>query len=101
MDRKQLETKIEKEAYEFMTMIKEAAADSVMLYAQRNNIGIEYSTINALLDQYKVALDAEWMSKADFFLGKLDKDLEVFTEQTNPMRLTKSTKKKQEDQLED
>lgn len=96
MDRKQLETLIEKEAYFFMQMIKESAADSVMLWTQRNKVEIDYALLNRILDQYKASLENEWMSKVDHLLKKLDSGLEDYTNQENPTQLTKKLKNKSE-----
>lgn len=96
MDRKQFETLVEKEAYMFLNMIKEGASDSVMLWAQRNKVDIDFALLTKLLDQYKVALDSEWMSKADIFMRKLDVGFEEFTNQENPTLLTKKSKPKTE-----
>jgi hypothetical protein len=96
MDRKQLETLIEKEAYFFMQMIKESAADSVMLWSQRNKVDIDYAMLNRILDQYKAAIENEWMGKVDHLLKKLDGGLEEFTNQENPTQSTKKSKNKSE-----
>jgi len=96
MDRKQLETLIEKEAYFFMQMIKESAADSVMLWTQRNKVEIDYTLLNRILDQYKASLENEWMGKVDHLLKKLDSGLEDYTSQENPTQLTKKLKNKSE-----
>jgi len=94
MDRRQFETLVEKEAYMFLNMIKEGASDSVMLWSQRNKVDIDFALLTKILDQYKVALDTEWMSKADLFMKKLDSGLEEFTNQENPTLLTKKSKTK-------
>jgi hypothetical protein len=94
MDRKQLETLIEKEAYMFMNMIKEGASDSVMLWAQRNKVDVDYSLLTKILDQYKLSLESEWMGKVDHLMKKLDAGLEEYTNQENPFPPSKKAKSK-------
>ena len=96
MDRKQLETLLEKEAYLFMNMIKEGASDTVMLWAQRNRVDIDFALLTKILDQYKAALDSEWLGKADHFMKNIDKGLEEFTNQENPFQPSKKAKSKTE-----
>lgn len=92
MDRKKLETTVERETYNFVTMIKESASDDVMLWANRNRVDIDLALLQRVLDQYKAALDNQCMSKMDHFMGKLDKDLTKFTEVENPLPPTAESK---------
>lgn len=94
MDRKLLETAIERQTFKFVTMIKESASDSVMLWANRNRVDIDMVLLQRILDQYKAALESEYLGKVDHFMKNLDKDLEKFSEQENPLPLTDESKSK-------
>lgn len=94
MDRKLLETAIEKRTFQFLTMIKESASDSVMLWANRNRVDVDVSMLQRILDQYKAAIENEYLGKLDHFMKSLDKDLSKFSEQENPLPLTDSSKPK-------
>lgn len=85
MDRKKLETKVERQTYKFLTMIKESASDTVMLWANRNRVDIDMRLLQTVLDQYKAALEAEYLSKIDHLMKNLDKDLEEFAGEENPL----------------
>jgi len=88
MDRKKLETAVESQTFRFLTMIKESASDSVMLWANRNRIDIDNVLLQKILDQYKSALQSEYLGKVEFFLKNLDRDFEEFAGQENPLPLT-------------
>lgn len=88
MDRKKLETAVERQTYKFLTMIKESASDAVMLWANRNRVDIDTVLLQRILDQYKTALEGEYLGKVDIFMKGLDKDLEKFSGEDNPLLLT-------------
>lgn len=92
MDRRKLETAIEKNTYKFVTMIKESASDAVMLWANKNRVDVDTVLLQRILDQYKVALESEYLSKSDLFMKGLDKDLEAFSGQENPLLPTEEQK---------
>lgn len=92
MDRKKLETTVERETYKFISMIKESASDSVMLWANRNRVDIDLGLLQRVLDQYKAAMDTECMGKMDHFMKGLDKELTKFTEVENPLPPTVEAK---------
>lgn len=97
MDRKKLETAVESQTFKFISMIKESASDAVMQWANRNAFPVDNVLLQKILDQYKAALETEYLAKVDFFLLKnLDKDFQEFAGQENPLPLSdiKSTPKK-------
>lgn len=95
MDKRQkLETAIEREAYKFLNMIKEGASDAVMLWANRKRVDIDVQLLQKVLDQYKAALESEFLTKVEHMMKGLNKDLSEFTEQENPLPLTDDTKSK-------
>lgn len=94
MDRKQLETAIERQMFRFVTMIKESASDSVMLWANRNRVDVDVALLQKILDQYKAAIENEYLGKVDHFMKNLDGDLSKFSEQENPLPLTDESKPK-------
>lgn len=94
MDRKQLETAIERQTFKFLTMIKESASDSVMLWANRNRVDVDVALLSKILDQYKAAIENEYLGKVDHFMKSLDKDLVQFSDQENPLQLTDESKPK-------
>lgn len=94
MNRKKLETTIETATFKFITMIKESASDSVMMWINRNRVDIDLALAQRILDQYKTAIDTEAMSKMDLFMKDLDKELTKFSDVENPLpRTTESTQK--------
>lgn len=93
MDRKKLETKIERETYKFINMIKESSADHVMLWANRNRVDIDLGLLQTILDQYKASIENEYMGKVDHLLKGLDKELTAYTSEPNPLPLTVEAKK--------
>lgn len=88
MNRKKLETTIETATFKFITMLKESASDSVMLWINRNRVDIDLALAQRILDQYKTALDTEAMSKMDLFMKDLDKELTKFSDSENPLPRT-------------
>lgn len=91
MDRKKLETAVEGQTFKFISMIKESASDVVMSWANRNRVDIDNVLLQKILDQYKAAIQSEYLGKVDFFLKNLDKDFEEFAGQENPLPLTDKT----------
>jgi len=94
MDRKQLETAIERQTFKFLTMIKESASDTVMLWANRNRVDVDVALLQRILDQYKAAIENEYLGKVDYFMKNLDGELEKFSEVSNPLPLTDELKPK-------
>jgi len=92
--RQKLETAIEREAFKFLNMIKEGASDSVMLWANRKRVEIDVQLLQKVLDQYKAALESEFLTKIEHMMKGLNKDLVEFTEQENPLPLTNEEKPK-------
>lgn len=100
MDRKKLETAIERQTYKFLTMIKESASDTVMLWANRNRVDIDMALLQKILDQYKNAIENEYLGKVDIFMKNLDKDLLEFSGEENPLPLTNELRKKRRNKKE-
>lgn len=94
MDRKKLETAVERQTYKFLTMIKESSSDAVMLWVNRNRVDIDTVLLQKILDQYKIALEGEYLGKVEIFLRGLDKDLEAFSGEENPLPHTGESKSK-------
>lgn len=94
MDRTKLETAIERQTFKFLSLIKESASDSVMLWASRNRIDVDVALLQRILDQYKAALESEYLSKVDHLMEGLDKDLVQFTQVENPLPPTDEPKPK-------
>jgi len=92
--RQKLETAIEREAYKFLNMIKEGASDSVMLWANRKRVDIDVQLLQKVLDQYKAALESEFLTKVEHMMKGLNKDLTEFTEQENPLQPIVETPKR-------
>lgn len=92
MDRKKLETAVEKETYKYVSMIKESASDAVMLWLNRNRVDIDLGLAQRILDQYKAALETECMGKMDHFMKGLDKELTRYSEVENPLPPTAVSK---------
>lgn len=94
MDRKRLETAIERQTFKFLTMIKESASDSVMLWANRNRVDVDVVLLQKILDHYKMAIENEYLGKVDHFMKNLDVEITRFSEQENPLQLTDESKPK-------
>lgn len=94
MDRKRLETAIERQTFKFLTMIKESASDSVMLWANRNRVDVDVVLLQKILDQYKMAIENEYLGKVDHFMKNLDVEITRFSEQENPLQLTDESRPK-------
>jgi hypothetical protein len=92
MNREKLETIIERQAFKFLTMIKESASDSVMLWANRNRVDIDVVLLQKILDQYKMSIENEYLAKVDHFMKSLDKDLAKFSEEENPLHRSDESK---------
>lgn len=88
MDRKKLETKVEKNTFKFLTMIKESASDAVMLWINRTKLDVDLNLAQSIINQYKAAIESEYLAKVDILMKNLDKDLEEFAGEENPLPLS-------------
>lgn len=93
MDRKVLETLIEKEVYVYFNEIKELMCDHTMIFLNKNNVAVDRDMVQGILNIAKAGLEDGMLSRMDKFKAKLDKGLEAFTETENPTLPTKPLKK--------
>lgn len=93
LDRKKLETLIEKKVYKLVETITEQMYDGTMIYLNRNQVDIDRQVADRLLAIARGAAMDAMLSHLDMFMRDMDKALVEFTEQENPLQPGKSSKK--------
>jgi len=93
MDRKRLETAIEKNIHGLLNEIKESAVDFTVLTVRKKHPEIDREQLTVVLDIFRTAIDNGFMTSIDRYMGKLDKDLTELTDQENPLDAGLSTGK--------
>lgn len=89
LERMKLETEIERAVFKFVNMIKEHLYDNTMLYLNRQQIDFPRDQAGKLLELAQSAVQDGLYSKIEFFKKDINKALDDFSEQENPLRLTK------------
>ena len=92
MDRKRLETTIEKNIHGLLSEIKESAVDFTVLTIRKKHPEIDREQLTVVLDIVRLAIDNGFMTSIDRYMGKLDKELTELTNQENPLDAGLSTK---------
>jgi len=92
MDRKRLETTIERNIHGLLNEIKESAVDFTVLTVRKKHPEIDREQLTVVLDIIRTAIDNGFMTSIDRYMGKLDKDLTELTDQENPLDAGLSTK---------
>lgn len=92
MDRKRLETAIEKNIHGLVNEIKESAVDFTVLTVRKKHPNIDRDQLTVVLDIFRTALDNGFMTSIDRYMGKLDKELTELTNDENPLDVGLSTK---------
>jgi len=77
--RKKLETAVERQTYKFINTIKESSSDAVMLWANRARLDMDTALLQQILDQFKNAMESEYMAKCDLLINGISKELDEFT----------------------
>lgn len=86
IDRKYLETAIEKQVYNYVQVLKESMYDDVMIYLNKKNIDMDRQVADALLQIVKASIETLSISKMDHFLQGLDTALTQCLDQENPFQ---------------
>ena len=92
MDRKRLETVIEKNIHGLLSEIKESTVDFTVLTVRKKYPEIDREQLTVVLDIVRTAIDNGFMTSIDRYMGRLDKELTELTEQENPLDAGLSTK---------
>ena len=92
MDRKRLETAIEKNIHGLLSEIKESTVDFTVLTVRKKYPEIDREQLTVVLDIVRTAIDNGFMTSIDRYMGRLDKELTELTEQENPLDAGLSTK---------
>ena len=92
MDRKRLETAIEKIIHGLLSEIKESTVEFTVLTVRKKSPEIDPEQLTVVLDIVRTAIDNGFMTSIDRYMGRLDKELTELTEQENPLDAGLSTK---------
>jgi len=79
MDRKKLETEIERQIHNLIAEVKEHVVDYTVLTVRKRHPNIDRDQMAVILDVVRQGIDDGFMSKIDRFMGKLDKSLVSFS----------------------
>jgi len=85
MDRKRLETAIEKNIHGLLNEIKESTVDFTVLTIRKKHPEIDRDQLTVVLDIVRTAIENGFMTSIDRYMGKLDKDLTELTDEENPL----------------
>jgi hypothetical protein len=92
MERKKLDTLIEKEAFQLSANIKTHAQSFMHLYSRKKGLKIEPELLNVLTDMLGVAIDDGFQTQVDIFNRGIAKALDQYTGEENPFLRTNSKK---------
>ncbi len=85
MDRKRLETEIEKHMHGLVSEVREHVVDYTVLTVRKRYPHINREQLTLILDIVRQGIDDGFMNKIDRFMGKLDGTLIQFTAEENPL----------------
>jgi len=85
MDRKRLETAIEKNIHGLLNEVKESTVDFTVLAIRKKHPEINRDHLTIVLDIVRNAIENGFMTSIDRYMGRLDKDLTELTYQENPL----------------
>jgi len=95
MDRKRLETEIEKHMHGLVAEVGEHVVDFTVLTVRKRHPGINREQLTLILDIVRQGIDDGFMTRIDRFMGKLDGSLTQFTAEENPLDQVGVTKETQ------
>jgi hypothetical protein len=92
MDRKKLDTLIEKEAYQLVSNIKNHTESFVQLAVRRKNLKVDQALVDTLVTVIGTAMEDGFQTQVDLFNRGIEKALDQYTAEENPTRPTSSKK---------
>lgn len=91
MDRKKLETAIERQIHALINEVKEHVVDFTVLTVRKKHPEIDRDQMAKLLEVVQQGIDDGFMTKIDRFMGRLDNSLTEFSGEENPLEQDVST----------
>jgi len=91
MDRKRLETTIEKNIHGLVNEVKESTVDFTVLTIRKKHPEIDRDQLSMILDVVRVGIDNGFMTSIDRYMTRLDKDLTELTDSTLPLEIGRTT----------
>jgi len=91
MDRKRLETTIEKNIHGLVNEIKESTVDFTVLTVRKKYPSIDRDHLSIILDVVRTGIDNGFMVSIDRYMTKLDKELTEITESAVPLEIGRTT----------
>lgn len=79
MDRKKLETEIERQIHALIAEVKEHVVDYTVLTVRKRHPNIDREQLSVILEVVRQGIDDGFMTKIDRFMGRLDRGLENFS----------------------
>lgn len=78
MERRKLNSLIEKEAFKLVMNVKNHSDSFLQLYSRRNNVKIEPEILNKLIEVVGLAMDDGFGSQVNFFNENVSKALDEY-----------------------
>lgn len=91
MDRKRLETTIEKNMHGLVEEVKESTVDFTVLTVRKKYPAIDRDHLAIILDVVRMGIDNGFMTSIDRYMTRLDKDLTELTDSTVPLEIGRTT----------
>lgn len=92
MDRKRLETAIERNIHGLLSEIKESTVDFTVLTVRKKHPEIDREQLSLILDVVRTGIENGFMTSIDRYMGRLDKELTELTGNENPLDVGQPTK---------
>jgi hypothetical protein len=90
--RAKLDTKIERETFNLVNLIKEHVQDFTILYVRRNGIELDRDSMSKTLEIVRKGVEDAFLANIDRYKANIDGVLTEYTEQENPTPVSKSKK---------
>lgn len=94
MERRQLDTVIEKEVYTLVRNVKEHTKSYVHLYVRKKGLKVDPELLNVLTEVIDLGMEDGFQSQIEIFNRGTSKALDKYTAEENPTRPTSSGKKR-------
>lgn len=91
MDRKRLETTIEKNIHGLVNEVKESTVDFTVLTVRKKYPDVNRDHLAIILDVVRMGIDNGFMTSIDRYMTRLDKDLTELTDSTLPLEIGRTT----------
>lgn len=93
MERKQLDTVIEKEVYKLVSNIKEHTKSFVHLTARRKGLKVDPELLELLTQVVDLGIEDGFQTQVELFNRGIGKALDKYTAEENPTQLTSSKRR--------